>query len=166
MEQLTQGLLRVMRITRQPLQKQEVNPEQLVRAALAELEPQCDGRTVEIQIGRLPACHADPHLFKQVWLNLLSNALKFTRPRELAHIEIGARIAEERTVYFVKDNGVGFEMSYAGRIFRAFQRYHHPEEFGGAGVGLAIVEGIIRRHGGRVWAESAVDQGAAFYFVI
>lgn len=166
MDQLTQGLLQMMRVTRQTLRKQELNPEEIVRAALTELSPECEGRQVEFTVGHLPSCRADPLLLKQVWVNLLSNALKFTRPRDQARIEIGARPEGNGIVYFVKDNGVGFDMSYAGTIFRAFQRYHHAEEWGGTGVGLAIVESIVRRHGGRVWAEGVVKEGATFYFAL
>ncbi len=164
MEDLTQGLLRLMHVTRQPLRKQELNLEEIVRAAWAELQAEWKGRPVELTIGNLPACRADSLLLKQVWANLLSNALQATRHRDPARIEIGARPEGKRNVHFVRDNGVGFDMSYAGAIFRAFQRYHHQEEWGGSGIGLAIVESIVRRHGGRVWAESAVDEGATFYF--
>lgn len=164
MEQLTQGLVKLMRVTRQTLRKQAVSPTEIVRAALADLEPERAGRDVAITLGDLPATRADPLLLKQVWVNLLSNALKATRECEHASIEIGARLTGGRSIYLVRDNGIGFDMEYAGTIFRAFQHYHHPEEWSGSGVGLAIVENIVRRHNGRVWAESAVGQGATFYF--
>jgi signal transduction histidine kinase len=166
MDQLTQGLAKLMRITRQPVQKRFVNPEEVVRDVLKELESDCAGRQVVTKVGPLAACQADPLLLKQIWVNLLSNALKFTRTRQIAQIEIGSRPEGDRVAYFCKDNGVGFDMSYAGTIFQPFQRFHHPEEWGGSGVGLAIVEGIVRRHGGRVWAESEVDKGATFYFTL
>lgn len=166
MEGLTQGLLKLMHVTRQTLRKQELDTEDIVRAALTELQPERAAHPVEITVGDLPACRADPLLLKQVWVHLLSNALQATRARARAHIEIGARPEENRTIYFVKDNGLGFDMSYAGTIFRAFHRYHRPEEWKGSGVGLAIVDSIVRRHGGRVWAESAVNAGATFFFEV
>jgi signal transduction histidine kinase len=166
MEELTQGLLRLMRVTRQTLRKQELYPEEIVRAAWADLQTEGRAPQVEMTVDHLPTCHADPLLLKQVWANLLSNALQATRRREYARIEIGAHLEGNRTVYFVRDNGVGFDMAYAGIIFRAFQRYHRPEDWDGSGVGLAIVERIIRRHGGRVWAEGVVNEGATFYFEV
>ena len=105
-------------------------------------------------------------LLKQVWTNLLSNAAKYTRDREHAIVEIGCENWGGETVYFVRDNGVGFDMQYSEKLFGVFQRLHRADQFEGVGVGLAIVERIIRRHGGRIWAESAVDRGATFYFTI
>jgi PAS domain S-box-containing protein len=166
MDELTQGLLQVSRIPAQSLRKQTVAFEELVRAAWDELQAERAGRLVEFTVGTLPAGQADPVLLKQVWVNLLANALKFTRGREVAHIEIGARQEDDRTVYFIRDDGVGFDMAYAREIFRPFQRFHGSNEYEGSGVGLAIVERIIRRHGGRVWAEAQVDQGATFYFTL
>lgn len=166
MDELTQGLLMVSQIPTQTLHRQTVAPEELVRAAWDELQAERAGRLVELTVGTLPAGQADPVLLEQVWVNLLANALKFTRGRQVAHIEIGARQENGRTVYFIRDDGVGFDMAYAREIFRPFQRFHGSHEFEGSGVGLAIVERIIRRHGGRVWAEAQVDQGATFYFTL
>jgi len=115
----------------------------------------------------LPACQADPKLLKQVWINLLANALKFTRGCQPAKIEVGCQSAiQAEPVYFVKDNGVGFDMRYANKLFGVFQRLHRAEEFEGTGVGLAIVQRIVQRHGGRIWAEGQVNQGATFYFTL
>ncbi|RPH59602.1 MAG: GHKL domain-containing protein, partial [Chloroflexi bacterium] len=112
----------------------------------------------------LPACQGDPHLLKQVWMNLLSNAIKFTRNCEQAHIEVGAEKRAGEIIYFVKDNGTGFDMRYVDKLFGVFQRLHRAEEYEGTGVGLAIVQRIVRRHGGRVWAQAEVGRGATFFF--
>src|SRR5207302_630388 len=125
-----------------------------------------EGRHVDITIGDLAVCQADPGLLKQVFVNLLTNAFKFTRQREVAVIAVGWREDGETRVSCVQDNGVGFDMQYASKLFGVFQRLHSPEEYEGTGVGLAIVQRIIHRHGGRVWAEAAVDQGATFYFTL
>jgi light-regulated signal transduction histidine kinase (bacteriophytochrome) len=119
---------------------------------------------MEVHLGKLPACQGDPTLLHQVWFNLLSNAFKYTRDRRPAIIEIGSQAEEDRTIYFVRDNGVGFEMQYARKLFGVFQRLHRADEFEGTGVGLAIVQRIVHRHGGRIWAEAALNRGATFYF--
>ena len=166
MGQLIDDLLAFSRLSRQPLSKQPVAPADLVQQALSDLRPMQEGRRVNFTIGALPLCQADPKLLKQVFVNLLANALKFTGRREVAEIEVGCREAPGGHVYFVKDNGVGFNMAYANKLFGVFQRLHPAEEYEGTGVGLAIVQRIIHRHGGRVWAEAAVDQGATFSFTL
>ncbi len=167
MNQLVEGLLSFSRSIRQPLRKQTVDLNQLVRQALEDLRAQQQGRRVEIEIGDLATCQADPILLKQVFINLLSNALKFTRQREVAHIEIKVTQTDDGEIlYAVHDNGVGFDPQQADQLFGVFQRLHSQEDYEGTGVGLAIVERIIRRHGGRVCAEGEVDRGATFYFTL
>ena len=164
MDELIDNLLAFSRLARQELVTQRVSPNKIVDLALAELEGDMAGRAVELAIADLPDCQADPSLIKLIYTNLLDNALKFTRGRDPAVIEIGHLELDGEQVYFVKDNGVGFDMQYADKLFGVFQRLHRAEEFEGTGVGLANVQRIIRRHGGRVWAEAEVDQGATFYF--
>jgi PAS domain S-box-containing protein len=173
MGNLIDHLLAFSRLNRQPLRKQTVNLDDLVRQALEQLAVDREGRQVEVAIGQLPGCEGDPALLKQVFVNLLSNALKYTKPRNPARIEVGALMqgkAEsapaDAAVYYVRDNGVGFDMRYAEKLFGVFQRLHKVEEFEGTGVGLAIVHRIISRHGGRIWADAAVDRGATFYFTL
>ncbi|MBI5841865.1 MAG: GAF domain-containing protein [Chloroflexi bacterium] len=187
MGRLIDDLLTFSRLSRQPLKLQPVSPADLVRQVLQGLQPEQEGRRIEITQGDLPPCQADPALLKQVWMNLIANALKFTRRREVARIEIGAiSISNFRTqvagsipdplkseilnlkseIYFVRDNGVGFDMQYADKLFGVFQRLHRAEDYEGTGVGLAIVQRILRRHGGRAWAEAEVEKGAVFYFTV
>ena len=129
-------------------------------------EPSWDGRHIELAMGELPLCQSDPALLKQVLVNLLANALKFTRQREVAVIEVGCRQERGEPVYFVKDNGAGFDMAYADQLFGVFQRLHQADEYEGTGVGLAIVQRIIHRHGGRIWVESVPGKGATFFLTI
>jgi signal transduction histidine kinase len=166
MGQLIDDLLTFSRLGRMELRKQPVAPADLVRQVLEDLQAERAGRQVEIKLGDLPPCRAEPTLLKQVFVNLLGNALKYTRRQEAAHIEVGYLEKGGERVYFVKDNGAGFDMQYANKLFGVFQRLHRAEEYEGTGVGLAIVQRIIHRHGGRVWAEAAVDQGATFYFTL
>ncbi len=167
MEQLIDDLLTFSRTTRKPVKKEIVQPNEIIREALEELTSACADRRLEIAVAELPPCEADRALLKQVYVNLLSNALKFTRTREVARIEVGCSPCnDERVVYYVKDNGVGFNMENAERLFGVFQRFHRAEDYEGNGVGLAIVERIIHRHGGRIWAEAEADRGATFYFTL
>lgn len=166
MAQLIEDLLKFSRLSRQPLSKRTVSPTSLIHEVLNDLKSEQENRKVEIQIAELPSCEADLSLLKQVFINLLGNALKYSRKREVAVIEVGFQNGAQPCVYFVKDNGVGFDMEYADKLFGVFQRLHRSDEFEGTGVGLAIVQRIISRHGGRVWAEAAIDQGATFYFTL
>jgi light-regulated signal transduction histidine kinase (bacteriophytochrome) len=137
----------------------------LLEESLRGLQPECEGREIVWKIGALPTVDADRSMLRQVWDNLMSNAIKYTRPRTPAQIEIGcAEKSEAEAVIFVRDNGVGFDMQYSGKLFNVFQRLHSAEEFEGTGIGLANVHRIIRRHGGRTWAEGKVGAGATVYF--
>lgn len=164
MGNLIDDLLSFSRLSRQALSKHEVDSARLVHDALDSLEPMRRGRQIEVSIGTLPPCQGDAALLRQVWVNLLSNALKYTRDRTPAIIEIGSQREGNHDVFFVRDNGTGFDMRYVDKLFGVFQRLHRVEDYEGTGVGLAIVQRIIQRHGGDIWAEGVVDQGATFHF--
>ncbi len=166
MGQLVDGLLQFLRSGNLKIGKRLLNPVDQVQQVLKRLRPTCESRQVEFILETLPPCSASSQLLEQVYEELLRNAIKFTRQREIARIEIACLEREGETRYFVRDNGIGFDMNHAGKLFGVFQRLHHTEEFEGIGVGLAIARRIIERHGGRIWAESAVDQGATFYFTL
>lgn len=166
MRRLLDSLLTFSHLSFGPLQKQPVDTRELVRQALDDLEGERQGRQVQVTVGQLPACQADPSLLKLVFWNLLSNALKFTRRRELAVIEVGWAESESRGAYYVRDNGVGFDMQRAREVFGVFRRLHDAREFEGTGVGLANAQRIVQRHGGRIWVDAAVDEGATFYFTL
>jgi len=164
---LIDDLLLFSRMGRVELARASLDPRPMVEGVVAELAPVAKGRDVAWQIGPLPEVRADPAMLRQVWANLLGNALKFTGPRPLARIEIGAEAdAAGEVRFYVKDNGVGFDMRFADKLFGVFQRLHRSDQFEGTGVGLANVQRIIHRHGGRVWAESALDAGATFWFTL
>jgi len=166
MGKLIDDLLTFSRLSRQPISKQSVAPADIVRQVLEQLHYMQEGRDIKISIGDLPVCQSDPSLLKIIYTNLLSNALKFTSKRDHTIIEIGCKDEEGEHVYYVKDNGVGFNMKYVEKLFRVFQRLHRADEYEGTGVGLANVHRIIYRHKGRIWVTSEVDKGAAFYFVL
>lgn len=166
MGQLIDDLLKFARLSRQPIEKRAIDVADLVRQVWEELSLERDRRAVELTLGALPMCQGDPALLRQVLLNLLSNALKFTRPHAAAHIQVASRHESGEDVYFVKDDGVGFDPRYAHRLFGVFQRLHAESEFEGTGVGLALVQRILHRHGGRIWVEAGLGQGATFYFTI
>jgi chemotaxis family two-component system sensor kinase Cph1 len=163
---LVDDLLNFSRLARVEVQAGEVNPRELVDRARQELEPEVEGRSITWEIGPLPGIRGDPALLYQVLFNLLANAVKYTRKRAAARIEVGSMDADNdgRITVFVRDNGAGFDMQYASKLFHVFQRLHQAEDFEGTGVGLANVRRIIERHGGRVWAEGAIGRGATFYF--
>ncbi len=140
--------------------------EDVVRQALDALGDELAGRSVEVTMDSLPGCSGDSALLRQVWVNLLSNAFKYTRRCAQARVQIGCAVQGQETVYFVRDNGVGFDMRYADKLFGVFQRLHRDDEFEGTGIGLAIVKRIISRHGGHVWAESTPGQATVFSFTV
>ena len=165
MGNLIDDLLGFSRIGRAETRKTLVNLEQLVREVVKELEQETSSRDIAWQIGALPVCYGDRSMLKLVLVNLTSNAVKFTRMRARAEIEIGCDDGNENQAeLFVRDNGAGFDMQYANKLFGVFQRLHRSEEFEGTGIGLATAQRIIHRHGGKIRAEGAVDQGATFYF--
>ena len=165
MGRLIDDLLQFSRMGRTEMRQEQVELTWLLEESIHQLRPEIEGRNILWQKNPMPAVQADPALLRQVLINLLSNAVKFTRPRDPAQIEIGCASQNgQEIVIFVRDNGVGFDMQYADKLFGVFQRLHLDEEFEGTGVGLAIVRRIIVRHGGRTWAEGKVNEGATFYF--
>jgi PAS domain S-box-containing protein len=167
MGQLIDDLLHYSRTGRAEMQKQSVKSEELVHEVIKELEAYNEGRQIDWLVGQLPPALADPALLRIIWTNLLSNAVKFTGNRDKASIEIGSIPGEkDETVYFVKDNGAGFDMKYQDKLFGVFQRLHRDSEFEGTGIGLATVQRIIHRHGGHIWTEGAINEGATFFFTL
>jgi light-regulated signal transduction histidine kinase (bacteriophytochrome) len=164
MGMLVDDLLKLAHIGRSGLSLQSMELKTIVNQVIGELEPDCEGRQIEWKIGELSVVQCDPGLLKQVFQNLLLNAIKFTRSRPKALIEVGQKDGPATPVVFVRDNGVGFSMKYADKLFGVFQRLHRQEDFEGTGVGLATVQRIVQKHGGRVWAEAELDKGATFYF--
>jgi light-regulated signal transduction histidine kinase (bacteriophytochrome) len=166
---LIDDLLAFSRTGRAEMQTQRVELDKLVREVQQELASEVVDRHITWKIAPLPPVRGDPVLLRQVWANLLSNAIKFTAPRPEAHIEIGAIFPDagsDDVTLFVRDDGVGFDPQYAHKLFGVFQRLHREEEFEGTGIGLATVYRIVRRHGGRVWAEGELDHGATFYLTL
>ncbi len=166
MGQLIDGLLAFSRLRRQEMRPTEINLVELANAVFEELKSTAPERKLQFHLAPLPPARGDQAMIRQVFVNLLSNAMKFTGPKETAVIEVGSKIEENHSIYYVKDNGVGFDMKYAAKLFGVFQRLHTDDEFAGTGVGLAFVQRIIHRHGGHVWAEAKVNEGATVYFTL
>ena len=166
MGQLVDDLLNLGRIGRHEMQLQVTGLNSIVTEVVAELKDECLGRRVVWTIGSLPFAECDPGLMRQVFQNLLSNAVKFSRLRSTAVIEVGQKDRDGTPVVYVRDNGVGFNMKYSSKLFGVFQRLHRQEDFDGTGVGMAIVQRIVHKHGGRIWAEAELDKGATFYFTL
>jgi len=176
MGQLIDDLLQLSRVTRAEMKKSRVHLSDLAQTIIARLQAEQPERPVEVVIQPDLIAHGDPTLLEVVLTNLLDNAWKFTGGRDPARIEFGRRPppnppplageGREGVVYFVRDNGAGFDMAFAQKLFGAFQRMHKASEFPGAGIGLATVQRIVHRHGGRVWAEAEVNRGATFYFTL
>jgi len=166
MQELIDSLLDFSRLAMQPLRRRPVDVAAMARQVWEELVPAESGRQLRLEVGEVPPCEADPSLLRQVLANLLGNALKFTRGRPAAVIEVGGAERPDERVFFVRDNGVGFEPSSAGGLFDLFRRLERAEGFEGTGVGLAIVRRIVERHGGRVWAESRPGEGATFFIAL
>jgi light-regulated signal transduction histidine kinase (bacteriophytochrome) len=161
MGQLIDDLLAFSRLGRQEPAKRDIDMTLLVREVVAELQGQSGA---QIEVAELPGALADRSLLKQVWHNLLSNALKYSAKSAQPRIQIAAREEAAENIYSIRDNGAGFDMRYAGKLFGVFQRLHRQDEFPGTGVGLAIVQRVILRHGGRIWAEAVPGEGAHFFF--
>ena len=166
MGQLIDGLLALSRLGRREMRLCDVDIHHLAEEVYDDLQATTEGRTVHFALQSLPPARGDRSMLRQVFVNLLTNALKFTRPRAQARIEVGVAVEHRETTYYVKDNGVGFDQAYVDKLFGVFQRLHTTGEFEGTGVGLALVERIIGRHGGRVWAEGRLDEGATIYFTL
>jgi len=166
MGELIEDLLGFSQANRAPLEFEPVDIAALARSAISELEPQLKDRKLEVIYGRLPVVRGDRILLKRVLVNLLSNAIKFTRGRQEARVEIDSFQRDGERVIFVRDNGAGFDMELSARLFRVFERLHRGDEFEGTGIGLALVDRIVDRHGGRIWAESVPGEGATFFFTL
>jgi two-component system sensor histidine kinase/response regulator len=164
MTRLIDDLLAFSRIGRAAMHRQRIRMAELIDETFQDLAPDLTNRRIDWERHAIPDTVGDPQLLKQVWVNLLANAVKYTRPRDPAKIEIGAEEADNEIIYYVKDNGVGFNMQYVDRLFGVFQRLHADKDFEGTGVGLANVRRIVQRHGGRTWAEGAEGRGATVYF--
>jgi two-component system sensor histidine kinase/response regulator len=163
---IIEDLLKLAQVGRQQLNLQLASLGALIEQIRSEFITETQGRQIEWRLGALPELQCDAGLVKQALSNLIGNSIKYTRPREQAVIEIGQVVAKGTPAFFVRDNGAGFDMKYADKLFSPFQRLHHAKDFEGTGIGLATVRRIIQRHGGRIWAESEVDKGATFYFTL
>lgn len=166
MGQLIDDLLDLSHIGRQPMKKKLINLETIIKKAYQSLHQEWKDRKVNFIVHSCPSVFADPNLMLIAFMNLLSNALKFTRKRTTAEIEIGCKKKNNQMVFFIKDNGIGFDMKYVDKLFIPFQRLHREEEYEGTGIGLVTVQRIIHRHGGQIWAESQPGSKTTFYFTL
>jgi len=166
MSQLIDDLISFSRISKMTVHWQAISMRELAQSCLQELLPETVPAKYRTDIHPMPDCTGDPALIKQVWVNLISNAIKYSAKKEKPHIEIGWQAGKDGGAYFVRDNGAGFDMHYADKLFGVFQRLHPEAEFDGVGIGLSLVKRIILRHHGIVWAEGSVGKGATFYFSI
>jgi light-regulated signal transduction histidine kinase (bacteriophytochrome) len=164
MGQLIDDLLAFSRLGRKAVDPSPIDMTEMAKSVIAELNASEPPRDTQFKIENIPTAQGDHALIRQVFINLLSNATKYSRIKERPLIEVGGATENGNNIYYVKDNGAGFDMQYANKLFGVFQRLHGPEEFEGTGVGLAIVQRIVHRHGGKVWAEGKVNEGATFYF--
>ena len=163
---MVDDLLRLSRLGTQELKMYPTDLAALVKKVISELQPELDGRNINFDVSSLPTVECDAGLMKQVFWNLIANAVKFTAARESSFIEIGKSKEDGTNVFFIRDNGAGFNMKYADKLFAPFQRLHSQEEFAGTGVGLAIVQRIILKHNGRIWADAEANRGATFFFTL
>lgn len=166
MGNLIDDLLAFSRLGRQPMHRNIVDTDSLVRDVADRLLDESANKNILLQIAHLPRVFGDAGLLRQVFVNLLANAIKFSRKQQEPMIEVGWREEGSESIFYIRDNGAGFDMAYAGNLFGVFKRLHHADEFEGTGVGLAIVQRILQKHGGHIWAEAAVDKGATFYFTL
>jgi light-regulated signal transduction histidine kinase (bacteriophytochrome) len=167
MGRLIDDLLAFSRLGRQPIESARISMHALAQEVFDELSEVEADRKIQLDLHPLPPALGTVAMIRQVWINLIGNAIKFTKEREIAVIEIGVTQGDDGgPVYYIKDNGVGFDMRYVDKLFGVFQRLHSQQEFPGTGVGLALVQRIVQRHGGRVWAEAEVNHGATFYFTL
>jgi two-component system, sensor histidine kinase and response regulator len=166
MEALIESLLSFSKLGKQEINKKDVNVDSLVKSVIEDIKFIEGGEKVSWNISKLPSCYGDYNLLKQVFINLISNAVKYSGKQQKPVIEIGSELTATECIYYIKDNGIGFDMNYADKLFAVFQRLHKASEFEGTGVGLAIVQKVIARHGGWIRAESEVNKGAKFYFAI
>jgi light-regulated signal transduction histidine kinase (bacteriophytochrome) len=166
MGQLIDDLLAFSRLSRVTMKKQGIDMAAQVTVVWNDLIGQYPNRDATLLLGDIPPCRGDHSLMRQVWVNLLANALKYTGCKPAAVVEVGCRREAGNMIYFVKDNGAGFDMRYVHRLFGVFQRLHRADEYEGTGVGLAIAQRIVHRHGGRIWAEGTINAGATFSFTL
>lgn len=164
MDQLIDDLLKYSRASNDSLYMERIDTLELVKSNIEELKNDYADRSITIHIGSLPDIFGDRIMFQKAFYNILSNAFKFTRDKDIAVIEIGCRESDNENTFYIKDNGVGFDMKYSGKLFGMFQRLHTEEEFEGMGAGIAIAQRIIQRHGGKAWIQGEIDKGATFNF--